>query len=127
MPPPGAVRPGYPPPGMHPVYPRHPPVGFYIAPPYYGWYPGLMVWPYAWTWDVHYSTLYGAWPQPLPTRDMLEHALPEGVLKPGGRVSGFLYFQQLSRESAVTLELSLVDAETSLPLGVARLPFVVVR
>jgi hypothetical protein len=29
----------------------------------------------------------------LPTGDMIQKALPEGVVEPGGRVSGFLYFE----------------------------------
>lgn len=29
----------------------------------------------------------------LPSTDMLQKALPEGVLQPGGRVTGFLYFE----------------------------------
>lgn len=109
----------------HPVHPRAPPTRFYIAPPYVGWYPGIVVWPHPWYWDMRYPTLYATWPAPLPTHEMLEYALPEGVLEPGGKVSGFLYFQRVERERAVTLEVQLVDAETSQPLGVARLPFVV--
>lgn len=109
----------------HPVHPRTPPHHFYIAPPYVGWYPGIVVWPHAWYWDVRYPTLYATWPAPLPTHEMLEYALPEGVLQPGGTVSGFLYFQRVDREASVTLEVNLLDAETSQPLGVARLPFLV--
>lgn len=111
----------------HPIHPRPPPVRFFVAPPIYPWYPGIGVWPHPWVWGVHHATLYANWPAPLPTRDMLERALPEGVLEPGGTVSGFLYFQQVAREAAVTLEVQLVDAETQAPFGVARLPFVVVR
>ncbi|MEW5741579.1 MAG: hypothetical protein AB1938_21860 [Myxococcota bacterium] len=120
-----------PPPGpMHvhpPPRPPPPPVRFYIAPPYYPWYPGWVVWPHPWVWDVHYSTLYSTWPQPLPTREMIEHALPEGVLQPGGRISGFLYFQHVGREAAVTLEVKVVDAESGKQLAVLQLPFAVVH
>ncbi|MBE2253878.1 MAG: hypothetical protein IAE78_30390 [Myxococcus sp.] len=108
-----------------PVHPRAPPSRFFIAPPYVGWYPGIVVWPHPWHWHVHYAPLYATWQVPLPTHDMLERALPEGVLQPGGRVSGFLYFQRVERESAVTLEVQLVDAESAQPMGVAQLPFLV--
>lgn len=118
------VHPGPPP---RPVHPHAPPSHFYIAPPYVAWYPGIVVWPHAWYWDVHYPALYASWPAPLPSHDMLEHAVPEGVLQPGGKVSGFLYFQRVERESAVTLEVQLVDAETAQPMGVAQLPFLVVH
>lgn len=36
----------------------------------------------------------------LPTVDMIERALPEGVLDPGRRMSGFLYFEHLRKPSS---------------------------
>ncbi len=61
---------------------------------------------------------------PLPTEDMLNDALPEGTLEPGGTMAGFLYFQGVAhRESAVTLQLRLVDAETGEPFGSLGIPF----
>ncbi|QDF00668.1 hypothetical protein [Myxococcus xanthus] len=62
--------------------------------------------------------------EPLPTRDMLQKALPEGTLEPGGRMSGFLYFQGVgSREGQVVLQARLVDAESGEPLGTLDIPF----
>lgn len=34
----------------------------------------------------------------LPTVDMLRKALPEGVLEPGGRLDGFVYFEGVGAE-----------------------------
>lgn len=62
--------------------------------------------------------------EPLPTRDMLEQALPEGTLENGGRVQGFLYFQGVAaRESGVVLQARLVAADTGEPLGTLDIPF----
>jgi hypothetical protein len=36
----------------------------------------------------------GYYPSDQPSRDVVEQALPEGVLSPGGRVNGYLYFQK---------------------------------
>ncbi len=66
--------------------------------------------------------------EPLPTRDMLEQALPEGTLENGGTVAGFLYFQGVAeRERQVTLQARLVDARTGEALGTLRIPFQVHR
>lgn len=67
----------------------------------------------------------------LPSRDMLLAAIPEGVLEPGGRLEGFLYYPDLSQAAAegeetqpTTLTLAVVHAETNESLGRASLPFV---
>jgi hypothetical protein len=59
---------------------------------------------------------------PLPSADMLQQALPEGVLAPGREITGFVYFQRAPRDSAAaTLTWPVVDTlgET---LGVAAVP-----
>jgi len=66
--------------------------------------------------------------EPLPTRDMLEQALPEGTLEAGGRVEGFLYFQGVAeRETQVVLQARLVDGKTGEPFGTLDIPFQVRR
>jgi hypothetical protein len=63
-------------------------------------------------------------PEPLPTRDMLRQALPEGTLEEGGTIAGFLYFQGVSeREGHVTLQARLVDANTGEQFGTLSIPF----
>ncbi|RKG69542.1 hypothetical protein D7W79_32855 [Corallococcus exercitus] len=55
---------------------------------------------------------------------MLNNALPEGTLEPGGTQEGFLYFQGVARrEDAVTLQVKLVDAQTGEPFGALDIPF----
>ncbi|MHA7627495.1 putative periplasmic lipoprotein [Corallococcus sp. M7] len=91
--------------------------------PWRGWGPGWYGGPWGWG-----SPFYGPYPyyyeQPLPTEDMLNDALPEGTLEPGGTQEGFLYFQGVAhRENAVTLQLNLVDAQTGEPFGSMGIPF----
>jgi hypothetical protein len=65
---------------------------------------------------------------PLPTKDMLEQALPEGTLENGGTVAGFIYFQSIGkREQQVTLQAQLVDARTGESFGRLSIPFQVDR
>ncbi|EPX59751.1 hypothetical protein D187_002495 [Cystobacter fuscus DSM 2262] len=67
---------------------------------------------------------YGYAPEPLPTEDMVKAALPQGTLQPGGAVTGFLYFQNVSeREGQVTLRARLVDARTGEQFGTLDIPF----
>ncbi|NOJ98084.1 hypothetical protein HMI51_34735 [Corallococcus coralloides] len=97
--------------------------GGYGYGPWRGWGPGWYGGPWGWG-----SPFYGPYPyyyeQPLPTEDMLNNALPEGTLEPGGTQEGFLYFQGVAhRENAVTLQLKLVDAQTGEPFGSLGIPF----
>jgi hypothetical protein len=79
--------------------------------------------------DPFYDPFYGAYaygytPEPLPTEDMVKTALPQGTLQPGGAVTGFLYFQNVSeREGQVTLRAKLVDARTGEQFGTLDIPF----
>lgn len=53
---------------------------------YYGFW-GPTYWgPYVYYWDYRY------YPSE-PSDDVLRYGLPEGVIKPGGRVAGYVYFQ----------------------------------
>lgn len=63
----------------------------------------------------------------LPTADMIRMALPEGVLDPGGRISGFLYFEDVEDLNIPQVEFTaaLVDAESGDRFGTIAIPFVV--
>jgi len=74
----------------------------------------------------------------LPSRDMLATAIPEGSLKPGGRIDGFLYFpteaafdqtdpSDSDAPSPAPLTVSVVHAETDDTIGKLSLPFVYER
>ena len=100
--------------------------GFYLHPRYHGFYPGMPLWEGPWDYDPFmYEQMYGSWEPSLPTRDMLTNALPEGVLQPGGRAAGFLYFHRVSSEGRVTLEFDAVDANTRARIAALRIPMIV--
>jgi hypothetical protein len=109
--------------------PRFQHKGFYVAPNVEPLYPGIAAWPYFYPWDgTWYDRLYAEWPGTLPTMDMVNEALPAGVLDQGGSISGFLYFQKVvNREQRVQFEMKLVDANGNVPKGEARIPLVVME
>jgi hypothetical protein len=57
---------------------------------------------------------------------MLAKGIPEGVLEPEGRISGFLYFEKLPDNlDRITFEADLINARTGVTLGTVRIPFVI--
>jgi hypothetical protein len=103
--------------------------GFAIAPYYSPWYPGFGVWggPFWYDWP-YYSTYYAQWPVSLPTQDMIEQAIPEGVLDNGGEVSGYLYFHKVpSKAESADLYVKLINARTDQQFGVMGIPFLIKR
>ncbi|HZH13336.1 MAG TPA: hypothetical protein VE057_03135 [Archangium sp.] len=111
---------------------------------HWGWGPGAFGWGPSWGRGWYGSGWYDPWygpgfydpfwgpssswyrpaPEPLPTRDMLRNALPEGTLDTGGTLTGFLYFQNVSeREGTVTLLARLVDARTGEQFATLSIPF----
>jgi len=102
------------------------PYPFLYAGPGFGFYR-----PYRWGWgplgDPFWDDIYyrDPWVRvPLPTADMVAMALPETVVQPGGRVTGFLYFDHAGRSvTQVDLTAQLHDASGA-PLGVVTIPFV---
>lgn len=109
------------------VHPRFTHSRFYLAPWYVRHYPGLPHWAHPWTYSpVYYDTYYPRWTVRLPTRDMLEMAIPEGVIEAGGSVSGFLYFPDLdSRVRQVDFQAQLIQGRDGQRMGALQLPFVV--
>lgn len=103
--------------------PAYPADQFFLYPPYAGFYPGMPLWAGPWDYDpLFYDEMYGTWRPSLPTRDMLQQALPEGVLQPGGHAAGFLYFHHLNEPGPTTFFAQLVQADTRQLIGVARVP-----
>jgi hypothetical protein len=101
--------------------------GFAIAPYYSGFYPGFGVWggPFYYDWP-YYTTYWAEWPVNLPTQDMIQQAIPEGVLDNGGEISGYLYFHRIPKNAeAADLYVKLINARTSAQFGVIGIPFLV--
>lgn len=101
--------------------------GFAVAPYLSRWYPRFSRYNGAFAYDQAYYRPYVTRYEQirLPTVDMVQRALPEGVLSPAGSASGFVYFEPLDRDAKmVTLTVDIVNAETSAVLGTASIPFV---
>jgi hypothetical protein len=116
--------------GRYPVVaPRFAFSGFYLAPYYDPYFVGMNPWVYDWPYDpIYYRRYYPRWDIDLPTHEMIELAIPEGVIEPKGRVSGFLYFPELEQADAgdqVTFTANLVNARTDASFGRVGVPFVV--
>jgi hypothetical protein len=100
--------------------------GFEIAPHLRRYYPRLRVADPFW-WDrAFYDRMVPAFRSvALPTSDMVRMALPEGVLDPGGRVAGFVYFEDVDDDIPnVTFTTDLVDPGTRMAFGRVEIPFV---
>jgi hypothetical protein len=94
--------------------------GFFIAPHLARYYPFFTRFDGAFAYDpFFYSTYYPAFRRvSLPTGDMVQKALPEGVLRPGGRITGFLYFEHADfTGDRGTFVFDLIDARTLRRLG----------
>lgn len=109
------------------------PTGAVEVTPVMGWHHfggGWRTWGPGWYgpgWYDPFYAPYGYWyspPQTLPTQEMTRAALPNGILPPGGTLTGFLYFQNVGeREGQVTLQAKLVDATTGKAFGTLSIPF----
>jgi hypothetical protein len=116
-----------------PVEAHAAPHGFGVAPYLGPWYPRWTRWdgpfPYhrAYYWDT-WST-WNTWTTMarvgLPTADMIQKALPEGVLAPGGRITGFVYFEEPRDVVRLDFTMRLIDAVTGAPFGALEIPFLV--
>ena len=66
----------------------------------------------------------------LPTSDMISAALPESVVEPGDRATGFIYFiddddvVDLDNAGRVDFQAELVNAETGAPIATIEIPLV---
>ena len=104
--------------------PRFEHSGFHGAPGYLPNFSELRPWDYPWDYDRNYYVRqYPKWPVALPTLDMIEAALPEGVLEPRGRVSGFVYYEKLDPSMTDwTLAFDLIEPWSGLAFGTVRVP-----
>lgn len=102
--------------------------GFSVAPYYASVYPTVTPYAGAFGYDPYYHDRYYTVYRDieLPTREMVAEALPEGVISPGGRVSGFLYFERVPPSApSVRFRADLTGAESNETFGEISIPFVV--
>jgi hypothetical protein len=74
-----------------------------------------------------YDPLFDAWrwaSVALPTADMVQMALPERVVEPHGRATGFVYFERVRKVARVDFTARLVDDRSGEPLATLTIPFV---
>jgi hypothetical protein len=98
--------------------------GFHLAPHLFTFYRGFWTgaWPFAHderAYESRYRTLRA---EMAPSVEMQRHALPEGVLEPGGYITGTLYFSLPA--PATTLTATLVDAASQESFGTVEVPVV---
>jgi hypothetical protein len=99
---------------------------FSVAPYLSRWYPRFNRYSGTFGYDGSYYSPYVTRYQQvaLPTVDMVQRALPEGVLEAGGSAMGFVYFESLHRDAKMlTLAVEIVDAASGTAVGTARIPF----
>ena len=104
----------------------YPPTGFAYAPYMGPYFPGAPLY------DGGFATNPLYWERfvpvmrtvDLPTFDMLRKALPEGVLEPGGRLSGFVYFEDVGPGvERVELRADFENADTGERIVRLGIPF----
>jgi hypothetical protein len=64
-----------------------------------------------------------------PSEDVLQFAIPEGALQPGGHIGGFLYFQNATARGAHVLDLTweVYDAHTNVHIGTNHVKLQVIK
>ena len=102
--------------------------GFHVSPFYDGVYPRMRYWGRPFYYDPFYYEFYhDYWREiPLPTAEMLRQVLPEGVVDPGGNLSGFLYFEKVDSDlMEVEFRYELSNANNGQRFGMLTIPFLV--
>lgn len=101
---------------------------FVVAPYYADVYPGIGVYADPFLYDpLYHDNYFTYWEErELPTEDMLRRGLPEGVVEPGGEVTGFLFFENVDPDQPrVEFRGQIVDARTGNRFGTVTIPFTV--
>jgi hypothetical protein len=94
--------------------------GFFVSPYLWSRYPYFTRFDGPFYYDpFYYNSFYPVFKRVmLPTSDMVQMVLPEGVLQPGGRIAGFLYFETSNFDpDRGTFVADLVDAKSLRRLG----------
>lgn len=107
---------------LRPVYAAE---KFFVAPKLRNVYRTLEPWPNPFDRnDVLYRRNYAKWGDDLPSRDMLERGMPEGVLGDGGTISGFLYFDgAAAREDRLLFKADVNEGNGDERVALIEIPF----
>ena len=107
---------------IEPVYAAS---NFFVGPRFHDVYPTLAAWSQPLDREGDTSAeQYRLWGRDLPTRAIRRMGLPEGVLADGGEISGFLYFENVTkRETRLTFRADIDGAEDGDRRTKIELPF----
>lgn len=100
--------------------------GFELAPYYSPVYPNMAVYTDPFVYDPYfYGNAYRYWDETeLPTFEMLEYAMPEGVVHSGGNIEGWVYFEKVPEgKDRVVLRTDLVNSRTGQEFAEVRIPW----
>ena len=98
---------------------------FFVRLAYRDVYPSLPPWPTRLPGDDQLNERqYKLWGQGLPTREVQQMGLPEGVLSDGGQISGFLFFENATgRESKLLFKADLEEGQGGRMVTSISIPF----
>jgi hypothetical protein len=103
--------------------------GFYVAPYYSPYYPYLHRYEGPFFYDPFYfDYYYQCWPDTgteLPKKEMLDEAIPEGVLWGKMSISGFVYFEKIEDSTKYFFRMDLVDAKEGSRFGEITVPMII--
>jgi hypothetical protein len=107
-----------------PVDPMFAVANFQVAPRYHDVYPSLDSWPTPLARDeATYTKSYRQWGGAPPQRELRRMALPEGVLGPGGEITGYLYFENpIGVEDRVTFRAEMDAGRTDQVVATIKIP-----
>jgi hypothetical protein len=110
-----------------PVSPTYPSWNFFVAPRVHAAYRTMQAWPRPLRRDQpFYEHQYRLWGQSRPSLDVIRTALPEGVLREGGVVSGFLFFENpIDREDRVVFEARFDESDSPQTVASMKIPFTI--
>lgn len=108
-----------------PVQPTYASDRFFVAPRLRTAYLSLPAWPEPLPRDESlYRFDYGKWGKSLPTAEIIDKGLPEGVLANGGTVTGFLYFDGEARgEHELIFQANVDDSDGQNRVASITIPF----
>lgn len=101
---------------------------FAVAPYHVTLYPNIDPYTGRFPADPYYhSAYYSYWADvDLPTPEMRQRAIPEGVIRSGGSLDGWIFFERVDDDlPKVVFRADLVNADTGRKFAEARIPFAV--
>jgi hypothetical protein len=108
-----------------PVNPTYTSWNFFVAPRIHAAYRTMQPWPRPLLRNQNfYERQYHRWGQRRPPMEMIQMALPEGVLREGGVISGFLFFENpIDLEDRVVFQAEFDESDSPETVASMKIPF----